>query len=102
MAIAAKPTPCYPRERFQIMRRTHKFLSALLSLGALMSCDAAEPATTLKYFRSDMGVSAGAGPLPDKFDSAEALRWRVAIDPGHSTPILHEGKIFLTTYRADS
>ena len=30
------------------------------------------------------------------------LRWRVPLDPGRSTPILHGGKVLLTTYRAES
>ena len=58
---------------------------------------------SLKYFRSDEGVAGSStGPLPDNFDAAGALRWRVPLDPGHSTPILVNGKIALTTYRADS
>ena len=55
-----------------------------------------------KYFRSDEGVAgSGAGPLPDRFDAPGVLNWRVPLDPGHSTPILCKGKIFLTTYRAE-
>ena len=55
------------------------------------------------YFRSDDGVAhAGAGPLPDGFDAAGALHWRVPLDPGHSTPVLNNGRIFLTCYRAGS
>ena len=54
-----------------------------------------------KYFRSDGGVpDAKSGPLPDRFDAPETLSWRTPIDPGHSTPILNNGKIFLTAYRA--
>ena len=53
----------------------------------------------LFYFRSDSGV---AGPevdsLPERLDSADALRWRAAIDAGHSTPAACNGRIFLTTY----
>ncbi len=54
------------------------------------------------YFRSDAGLQAGAGPLPSRLDVPEALSWRVSLDSGHSTPVLRAGKIFLTTYRADS
>jgi outer membrane protein assembly factor BamB len=53
------------------------------------------------YFRSDAGVAGpAAGPLPDHFDAPGALRWRVPIDSGHSTPVLVGDKIVLTTYRA--
>jgi hypothetical protein len=54
------------------------------------------------YFRSNTGVQAGAAALPGNLDAPEVLRWRVPLDSGHSTPILHGSKIFLTTYRADS
>ena len=55
-----------------------------------------------KYFRSDGGVGSGVGSLPDHLEAAPALRWRVPLDPGHSTPILHGGRVFLTTWRAES
>ncbi|MBM3834938.1 MAG: hypothetical protein FJ403_17025 [Verrucomicrobia bacterium] len=56
--------------------------------------------TSPKHFRSDAGISQTVtGPLPQKFDSEEALCWRKPIDPGHSTPILHRGIMYLTTYR---
>jgi outer membrane protein assembly factor BamB len=47
-------------------------------------------------------VETGAATLPDRLDTPEALRWRVPLDSGHSTPILQGSRIFLTTYRADS
>jgi outer membrane protein assembly factor BamB len=51
------------------------------------------------YFRSRGGV---AGPdtasLPERLDSPDGLLWRTEIDPGHSTPIACNGRIFLTTY----
>jgi outer membrane protein assembly factor BamB len=55
-----------------------------------------------KYFRSDAGIASSAGALPDNLERPEFLRWRVALDSGHSTPILHDGKIFLTTWRLES
>lgn len=57
----------------------------------------------LKYFRSDQGLADSAcGPLPSQFDGPETLRWRVPLDPGHATPIVDGGKIFLTAYQAES
>ena len=55
-----------------------------------------------KYFRSDAGIASSAGALPDNLETPEFLSWRVALDSGHSTPILHNGKIFLTTWRLES
>jgi outer membrane protein assembly factor BamB len=63
---------------------------------------AAEAAVSFKYFRSDAGTPAQAGPLPDNLEPPEAFRWRVELDSGHSTPVLQAGKIFLTTYHRDS
>ena len=55
------------------------------------------------YFRSDEGVAgSGVGPLPDDFAASGELQWRVPLDPGHSTPVLCRGRIFLTGYRAGS
>jgi outer membrane protein assembly factor BamB len=56
-----------------------------------------------QYFHSDHGLAdASCGALPSQFDAPEALRWRVPLDPGHATPILSGGKIFLTAYHEDS
>jgi outer membrane protein assembly factor BamB len=54
------------------------------------------------YFRLDAGISRAGGALPENFDAPEALVWRMPLDGGHSTPILHSGKIFLTTYQSGS
>src|SRR2546426_1100088 len=75
-----------------------------LVLGAVASSALAAitPAAEAQYFRSDAGVASSAGALPDNLEAPEALCWRVPLDGGHSTPILHNGKIFLTTYRTAS
>jgi outer membrane protein assembly factor BamB len=67
---------------------------------AAVACCAS--AVDVQYFRSDAGVARSATRLPDDLDAAEALRWRVPLESGHSTPILHGGKIFLTTWSARS
>ncbi len=54
------------------------------------------------YFRSDRGLETGSGPLPENLEAPAALRWRVELDSGHSTPILQNGRIFLTTYRPET
>jgi outer membrane protein assembly factor BamB len=57
----------------------------------------------VKYFRSDHGLAAPSfGELPSRFDTPESLRWRVPLPPGHATPIVTAGKIFLTAYEAES
>jgi len=70
-----------------------------IALIALPLSSAAEA----RYFRSDEGVVGSAsGPLPDNFGAPGALCWRVPMDSGHSTPILCDGRVFLTTYHAAS
>jgi outer membrane protein assembly factor BamB len=74
------------------------FLFAVASIAASVA-GSVEPT----YFRSDEGVAgSGTGPLPDDFGASGKLRWRVPLDPGHSTPVLCSGRIFLTGYRAGS
>jgi outer membrane protein assembly factor BamB len=77
-------------------------LLLVFSMAALAFFAPNTAAVEARYFRSDAGVGRPAGPLPNNFDTPEALRWRVPLDPGRSTPILHDGRIFLTTYRAES
>lgn len=53
----------------------------------------------LNYFRSHGGVAdPEAVSLPERLDSPDGLRWRTALDSGHSTPIACKNRIFLTTY----
>jgi len=73
------------------------FGTGLIATGAC-----AAPTGDVNYFRSDAGVARNAGPLPDSFDSPAASVWRVPLDPGHSTPILQGGKIFMTTWRREA
>lgn len=56
-----------------------------------------------QYFRSDFGrAKKDSGPLPARLDDPSVLRWRVNLDSGQSTPILSNGRIFLTTYNNQS
>jgi len=41
------------------------------------------------------GTSASVG-LPDSFGPEENLRWRTELPPGHSSPVLGEGTVFVT------
>src|SRR5262245_36588358 len=70
---------------------------------AATALPAAEPSSApLLYFRSDKGRQSGTGHLPESLDAPENLRWRVEVDPGHSTLILHGSRIFLTSFRIES
>ena len=49
------------------------------------------------YFRSDHGIQ--LGKAPEKFD---APLWRAQLASGHSTPIISNGRLFLTSFDASS
>lgn len=52
------------------------------------------------FFRSDFGIAdTNSSRLPDGFDQPTKLRWRTRVDSGQSTPIIANGRIFLTTYQ---
>ena len=71
------------------------------ALGAWAAALVAATAGENKYFRSDHGVAGpAAGALPADLNAPAALRWRVPLPPGHSSPIVSGGRIFLTTYTA--
>jgi outer membrane protein assembly factor BamB len=73
------------------------FLAPLSVAGNIGFADLQSPPT---FFRSDGGIArTNGGPLPDRFDAPTKLRWRTRVDSGQSTPIVSNGRIFLTTYR---
>ena len=73
------------------------FLCVSLLASALTASSSTIPHHT-NYFRSDQGVAHATAPLPANLDAPDALVWRVPLDGGHSSPILNDGKIFLTTW----
>ncbi len=84
------------------MRRVHRgvCLLSFLVFGQVLA--AGPPDLGPKFFRSDAGVAASSGRLPERFDPPGGARWRVELDPGHSTPILCDGKILVTTCRSEA
>src|SRR5438874_1150440 len=70
----------------------------LILLSSIAAVAAIAADSEFKYFRSDSGVAARSARLPDDLNSASALHWRVAMDAGQSTPIICNGKLFLTTW----
>jgi outer membrane protein assembly factor BamB len=83
-------------------RNLHRsaWLLWVLVLFVVLGAPAAEQ--EFSYFRSDEGLQTSSGPLTDTLEASGALRWRVALDSGHSTPIIRSEKIFLTTYRPEA
>src|SRR5437868_13483859 len=59
---------------------------------AMLQCASAAPS----YFRSDFGVPKYSKALPADLTAKEMQLWRTELDPGHSTPIAENGRIYLT------
>ena len=78
-----------------------KKLLFLVPLSIAANFGWAESARTATFFRSDSGIaSSNTLALPDRFDPPTKLRWRTQVDSGQSSPILSQGRIFLTAYSA--
>lgn len=71
-----------------------------MSLAVSVAAQSSTPDSFQYFLRS--GGSGQAGTLPERFDNPGQLCWRKALDPGHSTPIISAGKIFLTTFNESS
>jgi outer membrane protein assembly factor BamB len=81
-----------------ILRNPIVFLVCVL--GSAWVPGAELPSKSPKYFRHDAGIAAEESvPLPVHLDLPACLRWRERTDSGHSTPVLWDDKIFLTTFR---
>jgi outer membrane protein assembly factor BamB len=74
----------------------------LFSLSVNAHASDAAPGSGFVYFRSDGGVAANAGSLPDDLDAPGALRWKTPVEGGQSSPILAAGKIFLTAFNRET
>ena len=97
VGTARRGGPASPR---LALRRLFFSVCAFLN-AACLSSQSAE--SDVKYFRSDYGLAApSCGALPSQFDAPETLRWRGPLPPGHATPTVAEGRIFLTAYEAES
>ena len=76
-----------------------KHLSILATLILAANLGRAETQNATTFFRWDAGIAGtNTGPLPDQFDAPTKLLWRAPVDSGQSTPIVAQGRIFLTTY----
>jgi outer membrane protein assembly factor BamB len=70
---------------------------------AARSLTAAEPATEWSRFRGPNGSGIStATKVPVEFGPAKNLVWRLELPQGHSSPILHGDRIYLTAFRGDT
>jgi len=69
---------------------------------AVIALTVSGSATDWPRFRGPNGAGVSeTSSLPTEFGPEKNLIWRVALPPGHSSPILAGGRIFLTAYQGD-
>ena len=71
---------------------------AVLGAGSLTAADA--PGWSRFRGPNGSGVSTATN-VPIEFGPSKNLLWRVALPQGHSSPILHGDRIYLTAFRGD-
>lgn len=81
--------------------RVKTFLGAVtvcLWVSLAIAQDGAGPARQWNQFRGPggSGIAPDDAPLPAVLDPQENLKWSCAVPPGHSSPCIWEGRIFLT------
>ena len=88
-----------PRMRLQRVR-TLAALLGTVTLGASLAARA-EPDWSRFRGPNGSGISTATN-VPIEFGPQKNLLWRLALPGGHSSPILHGDRIYLTAFRADT
>lgn len=99
---APRSLPFRPPSAAGCCRRLGAFVWAgVLAVGGLPAAEVPAP-LSLQYFRADQGIAAATVTnLPADLGATNSLRWKVPLDPGHSTPVVVGPRLFLTTYHAE-
>jgi outer membrane protein assembly factor BamB len=66
-----------------------------------VATSAAEPDWSRFRGPNGSGISSATN-VPTEFGPQKNLLWRLALPPGHSSPILHRDRIYLTAFRGDT
>lgn len=79
------------------------FAANCVAIGAIAasSISTSSAGEKLYYFRADGGVSADAHGLPDDLNKPEALKWSAELPVGQSSPLVSQGKVFVTGFDGD-
>jgi outer membrane protein assembly factor BamB len=81
-------------------RSRHTFLAVLLAPAVLLSPASAETTGRWPRFRGPNGSGlSNATGVPTAFGPAKNLLWRIALPPGHSSPVIHDDRIYVTAFR---
>jgi len=82
-------------------RRPALCILPVLAILAAAFGAASEPGWSRFRGPNGSGIS-GATNVPTAFGPAKNLLWRLPLPPGHSSPILHGDRIYLTAFRGDT
>src|SRR5919106_2325993 len=80
---------------------TARMRIALFMLVSTVAVTAADPDWIRFRGPNGSGIST-AKNVPTEFGEAKNLIWRLPLPPGHSSPILHRDRIYLTAFRGDA
>src|SRR5262245_17002273 len=74
---------------------------AVLALGTALAYPAALRADSWSQFRGPnaAGIAVGTQALPAQIGPEHNVIWKVPLPPGHSSPIVHGDRIYLTAVR---
>jgi hypothetical protein len=72
------------------------------AIAAAAVVSAAEPPDWTRFRGPNGSGISTATNVPIEFGQNKNLLWRLALPPGHSSPILHRDRIYLTAFRADA
>ena len=73
-----------------------------LCIAFAIRSSAAEPPDWTRFRGPNGSGISSATNVPIEFGQGKNLLWRLALPPGHSSPILHRDRIYLTAFRGDA
>lgn len=76
--------------------------ASCILIGCVVSLTAAEPPDWPRFRGPNGSGISTATNVPTEFGPEKNLLWRLPLPPGHSSPILHGERIYLTAYRGDT
>jgi len=90
------------------LRRAGFWLAGSLTLGLGLAAgittvtQAAEPPDWSRFRGPNGSGISTATKVPTEFGPQKQLLWRLPLPPGHSSPILHNDRVYLTAFRGDA
>ncbi len=71
------------------------------AIAFILLCSASKAADWTRFRGPEGSGVAETGPLPAVFDESHNLQWKTLLPAGHSSPVISNGRIFLTAFEKD-